>query len=70
MLAGMAMFSVMIVKIKKADNILKEPSGVVEYQVTIDDNVSMNEFNDKYEIIKVDGKIYTVREKGNKKDEE
>lgn len=33
------------------------------YQVTVDDSVSMNEFQDKYEIIKMEGKIYTVRER-------
>lgn len=33
------------------------------YQVTVDDSVSMNEFQDKYEIIEVEGKIYTVRER-------
>lgn len=33
------------------------------YKVTIDDNVSMNEFNEKYEIVSQEGKIYTVREK-------
>lgn len=33
------------------------------YKVTIDDTVSMNEFNEKYEIISQEGKIYTVREK-------
>lgn len=32
------------------------------YQVTVDDSVSMNEFQDKYEIIKIEGKIYTVKE--------
>lgn len=34
-----------------------------EYQVTIDDSVSFNEFNERYEIIDIDGKIYTIREK-------
>ena len=34
-----------------------------EYQVTIDDSVSFNEFTEKYEIIDSDGKIYTVKEK-------
>lgn len=29
---------------------------------TVDDSVSMNEFQNKYEIIKVEGKIYTVKE--------
>lgn len=33
------------------------------YQVIVDDSVSMNEFQDKYEIIEVEGKIYTVRER-------
>lgn len=32
------------------------------YQVTVDDSVSMNEFQNKYEIIKVEDKIYTVKE--------
>jgi hypothetical protein len=39
------------------------PTGKYEYQVTIDDSVSMNEFYEKYEIIEVNGKIYTIREK-------
>ena len=43
--------------------------GVVEikyyptYKVTISDEVSMNEFMDKYEILNQDGKIYTVKER-------
>ena len=36
----------------------------IEYKVTIDDSVSMNEFLDKYEILDQEGKIYTVKEKG------
>ena len=35
-----------------------------QYQVTISDSVSMNEFIEKYEILKIDGKIFTVRERG------
>ena len=54
---------VCIVKIKQ---ISEQPSGTIEYQVTIDDTVSMNDFNEKYEIIKVEGKIYTIREKEEK----
>lgn len=34
------------------------------YKVTIDDNVSFAEFNEKYEVIKQDGLIYEVRERG------
>lgn len=44
-------------------NLLTEPTGIYEYQVTIDDSVSMNEFLEKYEIIDVKGKIYTIRDK-------
>lgn len=33
------------------------------YKVTITDEVSMNEFIERYEIIDQDGKIFTVREK-------
>lgn len=34
-----------------------------EYKVTIDDTVSLNEFNSRYEIIEQEGKIYTIIEK-------
>lgn len=34
-----------------------------QYKVTISDEVLMNEFYDKYEIVEQDGKIFTVREK-------
>ena len=33
------------------------------YEVTIDDSVSMSEFNEKYEIIEQRGEIYTVKER-------
>ena len=33
------------------------------YKVTISDEVSMNEFMNKYEILSQDGKIYTVKER-------
>lgn len=32
------------------------------YQVTINDSVNLNDFQNKYEIVRVDGKIYTVKE--------
>ena len=41
----------------------KNSIDYIEYKVTIDDSVSMNEFTDKYEIIDQEGKIYTVKEK-------
>lgn len=34
-----------------------------QYKVTISDEVSMNDFMEKYEIIEQDGRIYTVMEK-------
>lgn len=34
-----------------------------QYKVTISDDVQMNEFLDKYEIVDQEGKIYTVRER-------
>ena len=37
----------------------------IEYKVTIEDSVSMNEFLDKYEILDREGKIYTVKESRN-----
>ena len=35
------------------------------YQVIIDDSVSMVEFNEKYDIVNIEGKIYTIKEKEN-----
>lgn len=35
------------------------------YKVTISDEVSMNDFLERYEIIDQEGKIYTVRERDN-----
>ena len=34
-----------------------------QYKVTVSDEVSMVEFNEKYEIIDQEGRIYTVRER-------
>lgn len=35
----------------------------IEYKVTISDEVSMNKFYEKYEVLDQEGKIYTVRER-------
>lgn len=35
----------------------------VKYQVTVSDEVKLNEFLDKYEILDQEGKIYTVKER-------
>lgn len=36
---------------------------VSTYKVTISDEVSMNDFMEKYEILEQDGRIYTVKER-------
>lgn len=41
----------------------KLATDTVLYDVTIDDSVDFNEFNDKYEIIMQKGKIFTIQEK-------
>lgn len=44
--------------------IFEEPAEYqTQYQVTVSDEVSMNEFYERYEVIDIDGKIYTVAEK-------
>ena len=43
--------------------LIPEDKYETHYQVTVDNSVSMNKFQDKYEIIEVEGKIYTVRER-------
>lgn len=35
----------------------------IQYKVTISDEVSMNEFTEKYKIVEQEGKIFTIREK-------
>ena len=37
------------------DIILTKPTGEYEYKVTINDSVSMNEFQERYEIVDVEG---------------
>lgn len=41
------------------------PTGKTIYQVTISDSVNFKDFNEKYEIIEQDGKIYTIKERDN-----
>lgn len=37
--------------------------SIPTYKVIIEDSVNFNEFNEKYEIIEQDGKIYTIKER-------
>ena len=38
-------------------------SNYIEYEVTINDNVSFTEFMDRYEVLDKNGDIYTIKEK-------
>ena len=42
---------------------IRKSTGEYEYRVTISDEVSLVEFNEKYEIINQEGLIYTIRKK-------
>lgn len=39
------------------------PTDRYEYKVLIDDSVSMTEFHERYDLISVNGQIYTIRDK-------
>ena len=54
---------VTIVAIAFGSNANKNSIHHMEYKVTINDSVKMNDFFEQYEIIDQEGKIYTVREK-------
>lgn len=43
---------------------IEVPTGEYRYQVTIDENTNFVEFYEKYDLIKQDGKIYTIEVKG------
>lgn len=56
--AGFAFIAPIILMTK-----LSEPIYETHYDVIISNEVSMIEFNEKYEVIEVKGKIYEVRER-------
>ena len=58
-----AIFVVCVVLFIVCGCLIPEDKYETRYQVTIDNSVSINEFQNKYEIIEVEGKIYTVRER-------
>ena len=43
-----------------------KPTGRYKYKVTIDKSVSITEVYEKYNVIKQDGKIWTIEDKKNK----
>jgi hypothetical protein len=50
------------------DGITAQPTGKYKYKVTISDDVSMNKFLEKYEIIDQEGKIMTIKERDDAND--
>ena len=60
---GVVVFACMLFPLTLGINVSNQPSDIKEYQVTIDNSVSMVDFTSKYDIIRVDGEIYTIREK-------
>jgi hypothetical protein len=53
---------VAIIGIWLAGMIIAEPVGY-KYEVLIDEEVNLVEFYEKYEILEVEGKIYTIKER-------
>ena len=56
-------FVLFTITIIVSSSFINKPTGTYQYQVTIDKNVSMVEFHEKYEIVDIKGKIYTIKEK-------
>ena len=66
MLGGLAGIMAGIFIGMMASGLFAQPTdkiNYIEYKVTIDDNVSFTEFNNKYKIIEKDGAIYTIKER-------
>lgn len=67
--AGLLMFSLLLIVMGSIMGIVSGKKYVdptkyeTHYKVIVDDSVSMTEFNEKYEVLKQEGKIYTVRER-------
>ena len=67
--AGLLMFGCMLIGVGSFLGIVSGKNCVdpteyeTHYKVTIDESVSMAEFNEKYEVLGQEGKIYTVRER-------
>ena len=60
---GIICWIITIILVVVGLNINSKYSGAIRYQVTISDDVSMVEFNERYDVIDVEGKIWTIVEK-------
>lgn len=58
--SAIAFLVCMSIVIYQSDN---HKTGKLQYEVTIDDSVSMTEFNKKYEIVEQRGDIFVVNER-------
>jgi ABC-type uncharacterized transport system permease subunit len=67
--AGLLMFGILLIVMGSIMGIVSGKKFVdpikyeTHYKVTVDESVSMKEFNEKYEVLGQEGKIYTVRER-------
>lgn len=57
------MFFGLLISPKIFENIKPLSREVVKYKVTIDSDYDINELYDKYDVIEVEGKIFTIEEK-------
>lgn len=64
---GMLSAGLIFVTLSFVFNLCFEEPDYMSYDVIIDNEVSMKEFHDNYEIVSVKGKIYTIKERENKK---
>ena len=62
-LSGIFLFVIGFFSISIGYIIKTEPTGIYEYQVTIDESVLATDLYENYEVIKQDGKIWTIMEK-------
>ena len=66
-MAGGVVFSLIFIGVGiflSVSIIKKATDPKITYKVTVNDSVSMNEFYAKYEVLDVDGKIYSIQERG------
>lgn len=61
--AGILVMLITVVAGMFTEAFTAHPTGEYKYKVTISDDVSMNEFLEKYEIVDQEGKIMTIKER-------
>ena len=56
-------FSVIAISLGLSCGIPRKTGEYTQYKVTISEEVNFVEFNEKYEVLEQDGKIYTIKER-------